>query len=244
MKKFALLFAIVLPMAFASCSNDDPVTLDPTDATIDYGQTVTIKASNKGGSWKSSNDFVAKVEGGVVTGMHVGQATIQYKKDESTALCTIMVNPTNNNYPWPCTDFGASVETVKWYMNRLGGYTLVLDENTVLGYATTATNGFPLYVYTFDEGALFGCSISVLEDDGADLLEWVEQYFAEVAETETGWIYADAYSILDSNNAVVFEPNVEAETWQAIFLPVDHSKAGFNSTVAQHKAIVKQILAK
>ena len=90
MKKFFLLLAVALPMFFAtSCGddNDESLTLDQTNVTIDYQKTLELKASEKNGTWASTNDFVASVDQkGKVTAHHEGVATISYNKDGKTVF--------------------------------------------------------------------------------------------------------------------------------------------------------------
>ena len=76
------------------------VTLDPTTATVEAGKTVKLtatvapeNATNKGVTWSSSDETVATVSGGTVTGVAAGTATITVttKDGEKTATCTVTV---------------------------------------------------------------------------------------------------------------------------------------------------------
>lgn len=74
------------------------VTLDKSTASLMVGETVTLtatvnpeNATDKTVTWTTSNASVATVEGGVVSALKVGRATITAKAGEKTATCTITV---------------------------------------------------------------------------------------------------------------------------------------------------------
>ena len=82
---------------------DDPIavegiTLDKTTATVEEGATVTLtatvtpdNATDKTVTWSTSNEAIATVSGGVVTGVKAGEVTITAKAGEKTATCTVTV---------------------------------------------------------------------------------------------------------------------------------------------------------
>lgn len=76
------------------------ISLNPTTASIYSGNTVTLtptvlpdNADNKDVTWSSSNNSVATVDNGVVTGVSVGNATITATTEDGdlTATCEITV---------------------------------------------------------------------------------------------------------------------------------------------------------
>jgi len=76
------------------------ISLDKEEATINEGETVTLtatitpdNATNKNITWSTSDENVATVKDGVVTGVNVGTATITVTTEdgEYTATCTITV---------------------------------------------------------------------------------------------------------------------------------------------------------
>lgn len=101
--------AAILSMAnFVACKSDDDgddekvavtsVTLDKTTASVEAGKTVTLtatvaptNATNKTVSWTSSNTKIATVDGGVVTGVAAGEATITATADGKSAAAAITV---------------------------------------------------------------------------------------------------------------------------------------------------------
>jgi len=76
------------------------ISLDRTTLTMTEGDTQTLTAtvkpddaSDKTVTWTSSNTSVAKVDGGKVTAVAQGTATITAKAGDKTATCAVTVNP-------------------------------------------------------------------------------------------------------------------------------------------------------
>ena len=82
---------------------DDPIavegiTIDKTTATVEEGATVTLtatvtpgNATDKTVTWSTSNEAIATVSGGVVTGVKAGEVTITAKAGDKSATCTVTV---------------------------------------------------------------------------------------------------------------------------------------------------------
>ena len=82
---------------------DDPIvvtgiTLDKTTATVEEGATVTLtatvtpdNATDKTVTWSTSNEAIATVSDGVVTGVKAGEVTITAKAGDKSATCTVTV---------------------------------------------------------------------------------------------------------------------------------------------------------
>ena len=82
---------------------DDPIvvtgiTLDKTTATVEEGAKVTLtatvtpdNATDKTVTWSTSNEAIATVSGGVVTGVKAGEVTITAKAGDKSATCTVTV---------------------------------------------------------------------------------------------------------------------------------------------------------
>ena len=74
------------------------ITLDKTTATVEEGATVTLtatvtpdNATDKTVTWSTSNETIATVSGGVVTGVKAGEVTITAKAGDKSATCTVTV---------------------------------------------------------------------------------------------------------------------------------------------------------
>ena len=74
------------------------ITLDKTTATVEEGATVTLtatvtpgNATDKTVTWSTSNEAIATVSDGVVTGVKAGEVTITAKAGDKSATCTVTV---------------------------------------------------------------------------------------------------------------------------------------------------------
>ena len=74
------------------------ITLDKTTATVEEGAKVTLtatvtpgNATDKTVTWSTSDEAIATVSGGVVTGVKAGEVTITAKAGDKSATCTVTV---------------------------------------------------------------------------------------------------------------------------------------------------------
>jgi len=86
------------PSGTGETTTDPTLSLDKSTATVTAGSTVKITATAKNGegsvSWTSSDESVAKVSGGTVTGVKAGTATITATYGSLVKTCTVTVNET------------------------------------------------------------------------------------------------------------------------------------------------------
>lgn len=122
MKKFRLWLAALLTAAlsaflFAACSTG--VSLDKTELTLQVGQSETLTANAPEDallSWSSSDEAIATVDGGTVTAVAEGSATITVRATVGdsayTAQCSVTVTPADNVTVIFVAD-GTTVDTVE-----------------------------------------------------------------------------------------------------------------------------------
>lgn len=127
-------------------TTDAPITVPVTgveitekNVTLDKGNTASIvatvkpeNATNKNVTWSSSDENVAKVVNGVVTGIGEGTATITVTTDDGgkTDTCTVTVNDNKQVEEIPVTG-------VKFDINLAEGVSLVVNKGTT--YTVEAT---------------------------------------------------------------------------------------------------------
>ena len=110
LKGLASVFALAVMFGTVSCSDDDEkegtiavsaIAVNPTTAAVKPGATITLSATvtpedatDKTITWSSSDEKVATVDGGKVTGVAEGTATITAttKSGDKTATCTVTVS--------------------------------------------------------------------------------------------------------------------------------------------------------
>ena len=100
-KKIILLLSFVLALTlslgiFAACTSKVEITLSRTEMTVETGKSQTVKATTSTGVevvWKSSDETIATVDGGKVTGVKAGTATITATaaKGKGSAKCEVTV---------------------------------------------------------------------------------------------------------------------------------------------------------
>ncbi len=146
--------AAILSMAnFVACKSDDDgddekvavtsVTLNQSTATVEAGKTVTLTATvapadatNKTVSWTSSNTNIATVDGGVVTGVAAGEATITATADGKSATATITVTAAS-------TESGDSGSTDSGSGDSSSGDSGSSETTKVLDVVYDLTTGLP-----------------------------------------------------------------------------------------------------
>lgn len=138
MKKFLLALVLIVPMlAFVGCGGDDdePQDVSVPDQSLLVDQTYTLPK----GTWVSSDDIIAKVEGNKVVAVRRGEAIIK----SGAKSFKVTVTPSNNIIPDPCLQFGAKQNVVSDYMEGIGGFdkpglslsmTYVSSKPYILGY--------------------------------------------------------------------------------------------------------------
>ena len=230
MKKFALMMALAMPLAFASCSNEEnePIALDKTTATIDYKATTTLTASDSKVNWSSSDEFVATVDAnGVVTGKHVGTATIIATKDGESATCRVTVQPIHNTYELPLTTWNSTVAQIKAAVPTT--LSLVAENTDYLVYQTSnngTVEAYPVWSYVFLNNALISSDITVSLDDLNPLMDQIEQYYVQLQEGDNGdYIYGNANTLAASSIALNISYDVDNNEVIAEFQPNDAEAA-------------------
>lgn len=230
MKKFALMMALAMPLAFASCTSEEsePIALDKNVATIDYKATTTIVASDSKVNWSSSDEFVATVDAnGVVTGKHVGTATIIASKDGESASCKVTVEPIYNTYELPLIAWNSTVAQIKAAVPSTLG--LAGEGDGYLIYQTGKTGNFeayPVWSYVFYQNALISSSITVADTELDNLMDQVEQYYVQLKEaSDNEYIYGNASTLAASSNIMTISFDADNNEVIADFEPNDGESA-------------------
>lgn len=99
-RSLILALAAVMGLTFASCEkegSDGSFQLSESNAIVEVGLTLQITASSGSNdvttqaTWTSSDDKVAEVEDGLITGVSKGSATITCSYNGATATCNVKV---------------------------------------------------------------------------------------------------------------------------------------------------------
>ncbi len=257
MKKFAWMLALALPVAatFTSCGDDDEtsITLNASTASVNYDNTIELKASEKNAVWSSSDEFIATVDSkGVVKGHHVGEAIITASKDGASASCKITVNETNHDYVLPLMKWNASYTAIKNEVNNLVFDAENSVENKTLVYGTGSVDGFPWYIYEFNTTGLSSSSFTVDftdEDSYTDVCDYLDQYFKQISFDDETFVttYANANSVAEAKIVARVAADFDYNTITAAFTPNNGTRSSindFSSIFDAHKAIVAKKASK
>lgn len=121
--------AIIAVILFARGPQAKDVTLSKKDATVKVGETVTLSytinpsdTKDKTVTWASSNESIAQVNGGTITGVNEGDCTITVStKNGKTDTCSITVSPAGPDlealYNEYCTSSFATVASDGSYLS-------------------------------------------------------------------------------------------------------------------------------
>ncbi len=260
MKKIAWAFALVAPLALASCSSDEEgVSLDRSSLDLNYKATATLTPSEKNGNWSSDNEFVATVnKDGEVTAKHVGQAKITYSTSNGSATCVVKVSPTDNKFMLPILNWGASFSTIQSLTSDAYfafDATNSSEQNGQLYFDTKPEaanaglavygNGMPWYLYRFANDEMASASITVPLDETVfnDFLDWLEQYYANY-DPSLEDLYGNGLTSATSDIKVEIQyPEGDIEVMTAVWVNTG-TRANAASEVAAHKAAIEAKLAK
>ncbi len=226
MKKFALMMALALPLALASCGddNDSTLTLNQNTLSLNYSQQAELKASENGGTWASSNDFVVSVDNkGKLTANHEGRATVTVTKNGQTASCSVTVNATNDNFATIQT-WGATKAQVK---ANIPSELVLLTENEGNLMYTLPANAYPWYGFFFENGGLKGSSVYFTDAmfDEYDLNGYLAQRYVKIQNVEGGVLYANANSLSEASESAEVSYDATEDVWCVLYQPVSHTKA-------------------
>lgn len=161
--------------------------ISAAEATIDLStdqKTVTLTATCSDGgevSWSSSDESVATVAGGVVTGLKVGTAVITAKREEASASCTVRV-----------VDPNAPVE---YDIQRGTSNANVAKDPGVWYYFDKTSSGSQIsvasakYSYSKDKGAAIEYTLAYCTEYAGDGTSYTENYLRYQPEWEIGTAY-------------------------------------------------------
>lgn len=200
MKKIFLLLAIMLPMMFVSCSDDDkdePKFEYGLEFSLYHGTTKQLE-SDANVTWHSENEFVAKVDGnGLVEGNHVGETYIVATNGYGNSTkCHVTVLPKYNTYTEPVLDFGASSDIIKSKERR----TLLLENKDVLLF--NGGNDSEVFVrYPMENGAMAAAAISIKYNYMKEAVDFIFERYQIIGEQDNVYFFIN--DNIDSFNMAV-----------------------------------------
>ena len=150
----------------------------------------------------SENDFVASVEGGVVTANHVG-ATVIVVNEKHPVI--VMVFSIRNSIPDPVLKWGQPKDTIMAY--HTSG-TIEKNEDNALSYKNCGDA--TLIGYTFDDnGGLNGALIAVSSNKSSTFLYYLRDRYFIYPERQSDGSYMgfDGYDKEHIKTVILYYPN-------------------------------------
>lgn len=180
---FVILSLMLTAFAFVSCGSDeeDEPSYSYSNQTLKVGQTYSIPGGGTG--WASDNELIASVSNGIVTAELVGETYIR----NGSKSFKVTVTPKYNTFKEPYMKFGASMSSVKSFMN---GYTLNQEKSEALLY----DGKFPVmyYLYTFKNGGMYLSSaiLKASSVDTDDMVAFLHERYVFVTMDEDEYYFA------------------------------------------------------
>lgn len=178
MRKLFPLF-LLITIVLSACSKNDSqrLTLDTYDIELKSGDSKTVKvlSGDSNVNWRTENIYVATVDNGKVTALHVGKTMLL--ANNTAALVT--VSPRYMLYNEP-------IDHTKWGMTKNDIYKLMGDkfpdkmEGNLFTYnIESPVNSFTTYEFNSNE-RLTSVHISVSKQNSSDLDQFLAERYQEI----------------------------------------------------------------
>jgi hypothetical protein len=235
---FNLIALFVLSTTLVSCGKDDDgednFTVDKQSITLVHDGTETIIAT-KTATWTSDNEFVASVDNnGVVTGNHIGEATITAISSGQSKTVKVTVKPKYNTITEPIMDFDLSKSEIK---SKISG-TPDTEEDYKLNYKISKSE---LLMYTFDEstGKLESCawgSIDALSIVPSELVGFLTERYQPITSKDNYYFFANSNKLETATMVVTF--TITKGNLLIMYSPYEH-KATSKASVTEYEKMMQ-----
>jgi len=200
------------------------ISLDKSELTLDQGATATLTATvepadagDKTVTWTSSNEAVATVADGVVTGVGVGTATITAKAGDFSATCEVTV--IGANVPVTGITLGSAPSAI------IAGDEITLTATVTPDYATDKTVTWT----TSNEAVATVDANGVVTAVGAGSVT-ITAAAGEVSATKTFKVYDNLYEVTVDGEAanLTIGKYDNSNTWYRIDVPAGTKTIGIS----------------
>ena len=124
----AFILGVVLFFSLNSCTSDEPLIITPDVSIVEVGKIITLTTNIQGNAtWTSSDESVATVQDGLVTGINDGHAIITAQIGKSKGTANIYVIQEGGTYQgeykliWSEEFDGTTLDASRWNVETGGG---------------------------------------------------------------------------------------------------------------------------
>ena len=230
MKHQISIFAAVFTALFLAGCTETKVQLVLSPSSIelfhDKKQTLIVTGAGQNIEWETTNDFIAQVENGEVTGNHVGECAVSVKSNGDIATCNVVVKPKYFTYKEPVLEWGITLEQLKAQKGEYNDHSQNKGKDLYY-YVQDKENGI-IELYTFADDVLENCSVmlNVKNTDVTDFL--IERYQPISYDEETGLaLFINSMELEMATLGVGLRPVVSGSTamFLVTYLPYSDSKS-------------------
>ena len=226
-----------LSTILVACGKDDEednFTVDKQSITLTHDATETVIASANA-TWTSDNEFVATVgNNGVITGNHVGEATITATSGGQSKTVKVTVKPKYNTITEPVIDFGLSKSEIK---SKISG-TPDTEEDYTLNYKISKSE---LLMYMFDEStgklesSAWG-SIDALSIVPSELVGFLTERYQPITSKDNYYFFANSNKLETATMVVTF--TIIKGNLLIMYTPYEH-KATSKASVKEYEKMMQ-----
>ena len=212
---FKLVFIAILIITSNSCKEEDVITLNITEKTLNYDDEFQIEAgSNSLITYSVQNEYHASVsETGLVKAQYVGVTNIILENAEDRKTVKITVEPRYNLYPEPNVYFGESKSSI---ISKFGWD--YVESESAIAYENYATSA-PIIMFTFDDfDKLSGYAIMVNTLYSSTLADFLMERYLVAGIDNDVYYFINGLSIASATTAIMLEL-YNVSYWMVLYVP-------------------------
>lgn len=210
-KHFVYAALLLCGACLTACDDDNQEKIDVTIPNLDMPVHDTYEIKSRHSNWQSADPDIASVSGNILTANHVGETTVT----GPTHTFAVVVRAKYFNYEAPCTEWGATADEVKAFME---GFTLVSADNDRLVYE--GQEKAESYVYTFDAGKLTSAQVTSLDIYAISLSRYLnERYVYE--EALSSYDNEDFYFTSLDKRTSIHAYKSASDVWSVVYTPAN-----------------------
>lgn len=222
-KFLSLLIVFIVVTIFSACSDkeNEPTISIPTSKSITVGTSFSLGLSD---NWRSSNEFVASVDGdGNVEAAHIGECTISNGKNS----CKVTVTPKSTFIKEPIREWGISKSQL---ISKCGSD--YKESGNSIGYISNSSIA-PITMYTFDSNNRLSSSVIMVKTAyTSELVDFFTERYQPVSVDGYDFYFTDGYTAQTISTAVCLSLyKYNTDFWMVLYMPYGSSSRSFDRMI-------------